>query len=123
MFKKKDIRFKLALVWLAAFLGLWLLFYISFGLNSFEQTLDNIISAVEAGDWKGAEAYTARFVDSFYKKKYLLQMNNATEAYTTFEPSVRQLVTAVKNRQESALEYAGFLREGIYFVIRPFSGP
>ncbi len=123
MLRQLDIRYKLLITWIAAFLILWLIFYSSFQIDTFKYDLDMIIEGIENNNWKQAEDYKNKFSDLYFKKRYVIQMNNATEIYTTFEPAVRQLDIAVENRQESALEYAGFLLEAINLVVKPFSGP
>ncbi len=123
MLWKSDIRYKLMIVWVVAFLMVWVIFYSSFNMLGLEKDLDKIIECVENKDWNQAKTYTDKFTKSFFDKKYLIQVNNATEIFTTFEPAVRQMELSVKNKQESALEYAGYLKEGLNFVVKPFSGP
>ncbi len=123
MFGKSDIRYILAITWLVAFLFIWFIFSSIFQMDSLEYDLDNIINGIENKDWELANKYTTEFINKYYSKKYLYQLNNSTEMFTTFENSVRQLKLSVKNKQESALEYAGLLREGLNFVVKPFSGP
>ncbi len=123
MFGKFDLRYKLAIVWIAGFLILWLFFYSTFQANSLKYDLDHIIKGIEDTDWEQADKFTTNFSNKYYGKKYIYQINNSTEMFATFEYSVRQLKLAVRNRQESALEYAGLLREGINYVAEPFTGP
>ncbi len=123
MFGKFDLRYKLAIVWVAGFLLLWFIFYGTFQTDSLKHDLDNIIKGIERSDWEQVDKFTAEFSNDYYKKKYIYQINNSTEMFATFEYSVRQLKLAVRNRQESALEYAGLLREGINYVAEPFTGP
>jgi hypothetical protein len=92
-------------------------------MERLQNDLDKVIEGIESNNWKQADKYNEKFSDMFYKKKYFIQMNNATEIYITFEHTVRQLDLAVKSRQESALEYAGLLREALNYVVKPFSGP
>lgn len=123
MFGKSDIRYKLAIVWIVAFLLMWFVFSNTFQVDSLRNDLDNIIKGIESNDWEQADKFTAKFSSNYYSKKYIYQINNSTEMFATFEYSVRQLNLAVRNRQESALEYAGLLREGINYVAEPFTGP
>ncbi len=123
MFGKFDLRYKLAIVWIAGFLLLWFIFYSTFRADSLKYDLDQIIKGIENADWEQADKFTAKFSNNYCNRKYIYQINNSTEMFATFEYSVRQLKLAVRNRQESALEYAGLLREGINFVAEPFTGP
>ena len=63
------------------------------------------------------------FKDNFKKNRLLIQMNNATEALIIFEHTIGQLEITVNNKQDSALEYIGALKDIMNLVIKPFSGP
>lgn len=123
MFGKFDIRYRIMLVWLTAFIFLWISMYGASDINEMRNDLDEVIAGVQNDDWKQAEICTSRFSNEFYSKKYIVQINNATEIYLNFEYSVKQLELAVKNRQISALEYAGLLKEALDYTVKPFSGP
>ena len=123
MFDRLEIRSKIALIWLLAFIALWITFQSIFPLKSMEYQLDRIEESIEEKDWTEAREYTTEFKDNFTKNKMFIQMNNATEALTTFEHTIGQLEITVRHKQNSALEYIGALREAINLVIIPFSGP
>lgn len=111
------------LVWLLAFIGLWTIFQSTLPLNTMKYQLDKIEQSIVEDDWQQAIEYTAEFKDIFNKKRFFIQINNATEAFTVFEHTIGQLEVTVKNNQESSLEYIGALREILNLVIKPFSGP
>jgi hypothetical protein len=123
MFEKSDIRYKLAVVWVLVFVGIWVIFHKSFPMKSMDQLLSQIEVSMEKEDWAQAKKYAAEFRESFRKNRVFIQMNNATEALTVFEQNIGQLETSVKHEQDSAFEYIGALRESINLVIKPFSGP
>lgn len=123
MFAGEGKRRILAVVWILAFLILLITFNCSFDAEEMRTRLGRIEDEITAEDWTRAEEDTASFVNIFKAKRYFIQMNNSTEIYTTFEHTVSQLELAVKNEQESALEYAGLLKAAIDFTLKPFSGP
>lgn len=123
MFGKSDIRYILAVVWIVAFMVMWFVFGAIFQAERLNNDLEKIIKGIEDNDWEQADIYTDDFINIYYNKKYIYMLNNSTEMFATFDHSVRQLQLAVGNRQESALEYAGLLREGINYVAQPFSQP
>lgn len=123
MFDKNNNRYVIILIWLLAFAGLWLLFDKSFPINTLRSQLDSIEESVEKKQWKDAKKYTAELKENFVENRMYIEMNNATEAFTTFEHTIGQLEITVKHEQESAIEYIGALREAVNLVIKPFSGP
>ncbi|KZL91990.1 DUF4363 family protein [Clostridium magnum] len=123
MFDKIDIRYKLMAAWILAFASLWIMFHNILPLNIMSYQLNKIEENIKNEDWKEANKYTFQFKNTFSKKRFLIQMNNSTEALTTFEHTIGQLETTVKYNQESALEYIGALKESLNLVIKPFSGP
>lgn len=123
MLDKFDIRYKVFLIWFLAFITVWLIFLNIFPQKSLEYQLDRIEASIEMKDWSQANKYTTDLLKNFKKYKLFIQMNNATEALTTYEQSMGQLETTVKHEHESALEYIGALRESTNLVIKPFSGP
>ncbi|QAA34870.1 DUF4363 family protein [Clostridium manihotivorum] len=123
MFDNYDIRYKIAIIWFLAFILLWIIFRNILPLKSMNYQLNNIQASIEQGDWKKADQYTEEFVHNFESNKFIIQINNATEALISFEHTVGQLKVTVKNKQDSSLEYVGALREMINLVVKPFSGP
>ncbi|WP_373845496.1 hypothetical protein [Clostridium sp.] len=123
MFDRFDIRYKIALVWLLGLIVLWTVFQNILPLNSMGYQLDQIEESIEKKNWTQASKYTAEFKDNFKKNRLLIQMNNATEALIIFEHTIGQLEITVNNKQDSALEYIGALKDIMNLVIKPFSGP
>lgn len=123
VFDKIDMRYKLMLVWLLAFINLWAIFQSVFPSNTLKDQLNKIEESIKNKDWKQANKWTFEFKNTFGKKRYFIQMNNSTEAFVTFEHTIGQLETTIKYNQESALEYVGALKESLNLVIKPFSGP
>jgi hypothetical protein len=123
MFDDYNIRHKIAIIWFLSFILLWIIFRNILPLKSMNYQLNKIQATIEQGDWKKADQYTEEFVHNFESNKFIIQVNNATEALISFEHTVGQLKVTVKNKQDSSLEYVGALREMINLVIKPFSGP
>lgn len=123
MFDRFDVRYKLAIIWLLVFAGLWLIFKNIFPMNSMDQQLAKIEESIDKKDWNKASEYAKEFKENFKRNKVFIQMNNSTEALTAFEQAVGELEITVRYKQDSAIEYIGALRETINFVIKPFSGP
>jgi len=123
VFDRFDIRYKIALVWLLGLIVLWTVFQNILPLNSMGYQLDQIEESIEKKNWTQASKYTAEFKDNFKKNRLLIQMNNATEALIIFEHTIGQLEITVNNKQDSALEYIGALKDIMNLVIKPFSGP
>lgn len=123
MFDRFDIRYKIAFVWLIAFIALWITFQSIFPLKSMEYQLNRIEESIEVKNWTQANKYTSEFRDNFKKNIIFIEMNNSTEALTTFEHTIGQLEITVKHEKDSALEYIGALRAAMNLVIMPFSGP
>lgn len=123
MFDRYNIRYKLVVIWILAYAVLWCIFQSIFPVQAMELKLNQIEESIEKKDWNKAKEYTDMFKETFEKKKVFIQMNNSTEALTTFEHTIGQLEITVKHRQDSALEYVGALRDTTNLVIKPFSGP
>ncbi|MBV7274269.1 hypothetical protein JMF89_02950 [Clostridiaceae bacterium UIB06] len=123
MFDRYEVRYKIALTWILAFVVMWMVFQRILPLNSMKNQLNTIEESIEMNNWTQASEYTAKLKDNFMKNRMFIQMNNATEALTVFEHTIGQLEITVKYKQDSALEYIGALRETINLVIKPFSGP
>lgn len=123
MFDRFDIRFKLVVIWILAFSALWFAFQNIFPLQSMEKQLNAIEDNIEKKNWAQAKVYTDKFKANFEKNRTFIQMNNSTEALTTFEHTIGQLEITVNHKQDSAIEYVGALRESTNLVIKPFSGP
>lgn len=85
--------------------------------------LDKIEKGITNNDWKQAKAYADQFADTFRRKRFIIQINNATEIFTAFELTIGELEETVQHKQENALEHVGALRETLNLVVKPFSGP
>lgn len=123
VFDRFDMRYKIALVWILGLVVLWTVFQNILPLNSMGYQLDRIEEGIEKKNWTQASKYTNEFKNNFKKNRSLIQMNNATEALIIFEQTIGQLEITVNNKQDSALEYVGALKDITNLVIKPFSGP
>jgi len=123
MFSKIYMRYKIAFVWIIAFVSLWIVFQVKSPLNKMKYQLDKIEQSVAKKDWKQANEYTTEFRNTFINNRILIQTNNSTEAIISFDHTIGQLEITVKHNQESALEYVGALKELLNLVVKPFSGP
>lgn len=123
MFDRFDVRYKIAFVWVIAFIALWITFQSIYPVKSMEYQLNRIEQSIEVKNWAQANKYTSEFRNTFKKYRLFIQMNNSTEALTTFEHTIGQLDITVKHHKDSALEYIGALRAAMNLVVIPFSGP
>lgn len=123
MFSKIYMRYKIAFVWMIAFVALWIVFQIKSPLNNMKYQLDMIEQSIVKKDWKQANEYTTQFRNTFINNRTLIQTNNSTEAVISFDHTIGQLEITVKHNQESSLEYVGALKELLKLVVKPFSGP
>ncbi len=118
-----DIRRKLALVWLVLFLLMWLIFTVCFKTGTMLSQLEAVEQAVTSKDWSEAEKETEKFTATYKARKYFIDINNSSEISITFNHTVEQLAVAVKNKQDSALEYTGLLKAALGYAVRPFAEP
>ena len=118
-----EMRYTLSVVWILAFLGLFSIFQSTFPLKTLNSDLDMLEKSIVNKDWDQANQYMAELKDTFEKKRYLVQINNSTEIFGTFDLTLGQLDSTVKHNQDSALEYIGALKETLKLVVKPFSGP
>ncbi len=118
-----DIRRKLALVWLVLFLLMWLVFTVCFKTGTMLSQLEAVEQAVTSKDWSEAEKETEKFTAAYKSRKYFIDINNSSEISITFNHTVEQLAVAVKNKQDSALEYTGLLKAALGYAVRPFAEP
>lgn len=123
MFGKIDMRYKIALFWLIIFISLWVTFYSTSPSKKMIYQLDRIEQSITRKDWKQANEYMTQFKATFIENRMLIQMNNSTEAFISFQHTIGQLETTIRHNQESALDYIGAVRELIDLVVKPFSGP
>jgi hypothetical protein len=113
----------MSIVWLVCFILLWAIFTFLLPRNELKIQLNEIEESIVNKDWNKAKKSTEQFINTFNKKKAIIQMNNATEIYTNFQLVLGQLDSSVHYEQEAALEYVGALKGSIDLVIKAFSGP
>lgn len=123
VFNKIEMRFKISILWLIAFICLWSAFRISFPIKAMKHQLDKIEQSIGNENWQQASNYTTQFTNTYNSKRFLIHMNNSTEILTTFEHTIGQLETTVKYNEKSALEFVGALRSSLDLVAKPFAGP
>ncbi len=123
MFIGSDIRGKLAIVWLVLFMLMWIVFTACFKTETMRSQLEAIEQAVTSKDWPKAQKETEKFTATYTARKYIIDINNSSEISITFNHTVEQLALAVKNKQDSAIEYAGLLKAALGYVARPFAEP
>lgn len=118
-----DIRRKLTFVWLVLFLLMWIVFTVCFKTETMRSQLEAVGQAVTNKEWARAEKETEKFTATYNARKYFIAINNSTEINITFNHTVEQLYIAVKNKQESAMEYTGLLKASLGYAVRPFAEP
>ncbi len=118
-----DIRRKLAFLWLVLFLLIWIVFSVCFKTGAMQSQLEAVEQAVSNKDWPRAEKETEKFTATYKSRKYLIEINNSSEIYITFSHTVEQLSVAVRNKQDSAMEYAGLLKAALGYAVQPFAEP
>ncbi len=118
-----DIRRKLTFVWLVLFLLMWIVFTVCFKTGTMRSQLEAVEQAVTNKDWPRAEKETEKFTTTYKARKHLIAINNSSEINITFNHTVEQLAIAVKNKQDSALEYTGLLKAAIGYAVQPFAEP
>lgn len=123
MFGEGKIRFYIRAVWLICFVAIWLFFKATLPNEDFKIYLNKIELSVSQKDWSNAKRSMEQLKEIYESKKLVIQMNNATEIYMTFDFTMGQLEYAVKNEQVSAVEYVGALNSSLRFVMKAFSGP
>jgi hypothetical protein len=123
MFDKIDMRHIIALVWLICFILLWVIFAKVLPYKIMSNDLTSLEQSIKNKNWEQANKKMRGLKSTHDKYRKIIQMNNATEIYTTFELTFGQLESTVENRQESAIEYVGALKESLKLVSKAFSGP
>lgn len=117
------MRLVIACVWLVSFLAMWIIFKAVLPDVDFNVHLDRIEKNVEGKDWNNAKKSMNELKNLYNRKKVVIQMNNATEIFTTFDLTMGQLESSIEHEQEAAIEYIGAIRESLDFVMKAFSGP
>ena len=123
MFNQKYMRKIIACIWIIGFILLWAIFNRILPRHSILTKLDEIEENVQREDWEKARISVDELNKIYNDKKFIIQVNNATEAFITFNYTLGQLEYSVKHEQKTALEYIGTLRYSLDYVIKAFSGP
>ena len=123
MFGENKTRFFAGITWIICFIAIWLFFNATLPNNEFQIHLNKIEQSMAKDDWNNANKYMEQLKEIYDGKKVVIQMNNATEIYATFQLTMGQLDYAVKHKQISGVEYIGALNSSLDVVMKPFSGP
>lgn len=123
MKNKHDIRLFIALTWVISFVFMWCFFYLLLPRNRFNEQLDIIEKNVIESQWDEARVSMDELKKIYERNRTIIQINNGTEAFVTFDSMIGQLDDAIKNKQELAGEFIGGLRYYTDFVIKAFAGP
>lgn len=123
LFVENKMRGYIAVIWIICFIGMWIIFSIVLPNNEFDTYLNQIEKSVTSEDWNNAKKSMEELKNVYNKKRVAIQMNNATEIFTTFELTMGQLEASVKYEQDTAVEYIGAIRNSLDFVMKAFSGP
>lgn len=123
LFGENKIRGYIAVTWIICFIGMWIIFSIVLPNNEFNTHLNQIEKSITNKDWNNAKKSMEELKNIYNKKRVVIQMNNATEIFTTFELTMGQLEASVQHEQDAAVEYIGAIRNSLDFVMKAFSGP
>ncbi|WP_040210444.1 DUF4363 family protein [Clostridium polynesiense] len=123
MFKNTDIRKYIVFAWGLAFILLWGVFYYLTPEKTLIRSINSMEKSITEEDWSSAERYLDEFKNSYYQRKVIIQTNNASEAFISFNYNLGQLDYCVRNKESSALDYLGALRYSLDYAIKPFAGP
>jgi hypothetical protein len=123
LFGANKMRYMVAASWLISFVGMWLLFNALLPREQFKTHLNEIEKSVSVKDWDEAKRSMEQLKNLYNKKRTVIQMNNATEIFTSFDLTMGQLEASVGHEQEAAIEYVGALEATLDFVLKAFSGP
>ncbi|MBE6068756.1 MAG: DUF4363 family protein [Clostridium lundense] len=117
------MRGYIAVTWIICFAVMWIIFSIVLPNDEFNTHLNQIEKSVTNKDWNNAQKSMEELKSVYNKKRVFIQMNNATEIFTTFELTMGQLETSVQHKQDAAIQYIGAIRNSLDFVMKAFSGP
>ncbi|MCB2314222.1 DUF4363 family protein [Clostridium tagluense] len=120
---KNDMRLFIGTTWLISFVVMWILFNAFLPKNEFNMQLNKIEKSVSIKDWNQAKKSMDELKSIFNKNRILIQTNNSTEIFTTFEFALGQLDASIQHKQDAALEYIGGLKSSLDLVMKAFSGP
>ena len=117
------MRHVIGIIWVLSFVVMWIIFNALLPKDEFKMKLSQIEKNVSIKDWNQAKRSMVELKNIYNKNKLLIQANNATEIFTTFEYAIGQLDASIQHEQDAALEYIGGLKSSLHFVLKPFSGP
>lgn len=123
LFGENKMRGYIAVTWIICFAVMWIIFSIVLPNDEFNTHLNQIEKSVTNKDWNNAQKSMEELKSVYNKKRVFIQMNNATEIFTTFELTMGQLETSVQHKQDAAIQYIGAIRNSLDFVMKAFSGP
>lgn len=123
LFDENKMRFYIAIAWMICFISMWAIFSGVLPNDEFNSYLNQIEKSVTNKDWNNAQKSMEELKSVYNKKRVVIQMNNATEIFTTFELTMGQLEASVQHKQDAAIEYIGAIRNSLDFVMKAFSGP
>ncbi|GKU23487.1 hypothetical protein [Clostridium folliculivorans] len=123
MKNKHDIRLFIALTWVISFAFIWCFFYLLLPRHKFKEQLDIIEKHVIESRWDEARVSMDKLKEIYEGNRTIIQINNGTEAFVTFDSMIGQLDDAIENKQELAGEFIGGLRNYTDFVMKAFAGP
>jgi hypothetical protein len=121
--KKNNMRLIIGTVWIFSFFVVWGIFATFLPKNEFKIKLNHIEQSVSKEDWKQAKKSMAELKNIYNRNRILIQVNNATEIFTTFNYTMGQLDASIQHEQHASLEYIGGLKSSLDFVMKSFSGP
>ena len=110
-------------VWLIAFTALWMTIYKVLPKRDIETKLQSIEKNIKEDRWSEAQKDMKELKKIYSDKRTTIQINNATEAFITFDYTFGQLDYAVQEESKTALEYIGALMYSLDYVVTAFSGP
>ena len=123
MKNNNDMRLAIGITWVISFSVMWVTFNAFLPINEFDIQLNQIEKSVTAKDWDQAKKSMEKLKRIYNRKRILIQSNNSTEVFTTFNYTIGQLDISIQHEQEYALEYIGGLKSSLNFVMKAFSGP
>lgn len=109
--------------WVISFVLLWGIIHKVLPKKDIEFKLQSIEQNIKKDNWREAKKDMKELKEIYIDKRSLIQINNATEAFITFDYTFGQLDYAVQAESKNALEYIGALMYSLDYVVTAFSGP
>ncbi|MBU3191124.1 hypothetical protein K9O30_17680 [Clostridium bowmanii] len=123
MKNNNDMRLAIGITWVISFTVMWIIFNAFLPRIEFNLQLNQIEKSVSIKDWNQAKKSMEKLKSIYNRKRILIQSNNSTEIFTTFEFTLGQLDISIRHEQDYALEYIGGLKSSLNFVMKAFCGP